>query len=530
MYSCLNPKVVFLGSFLLSGFLFAGVASAADLVQPSADAPRYQLSNARQERDRFGRSVIAVDFRRTKAGAGSVALSGASAKGPVSISAFVPSSQESGTLHLSSMFGSRGGVSDLELFLVQNHRINATRTLRAMVSNSVRVGNPGTTTSPRAWTAEERKLADDFRRMMNDDSAHKPVKAYAVSMKPPEGFEFVPNTAKLTKGTKLQACFQSKWHPLTTISENSDGTINVRWDKYGPSFDCAMTRGELIAETALVAGLEKHPASKYPPTVPNWTNASAKTTGAPTPDAKTRKSYPVSIAVPSGSETVSADLKIKAGVALQACYAGKWNPITALSENEDGTLNVRWNDYGSGFDCSMLRAELIINKMMAQQLRTNPDAVQENTPPLRRKAYAVSIPVPRGSQFVPDNAVLKPGTKLQACYARKWNPITFLSHASDGTLNVHWDEYSSGFDCSMLREQLIIRSSELTQTTAAAEMRTFTDATGKFKVKAKIVALTGDAVTLLTDKGKEVMLPINKLSEPDQDFLRTYQSAENPFE
>jgi len=67
---------------------------------------------------------------------------------------------------------------------------------------------------------------------MNDDSAHKPVKAYAISMKPPEGFEFVPNTAKLTRGTKLQACYHSSWPPLTTISENSDGTINVRWDKF----------------------------------------------------------------------------------------------------------------------------------------------------------------------------------------------------------------------------------------------------------------------------------------------------------
>ena len=93
MISRLFPTAALLGwllvtGLLVTGLLFAGVSNAADFVQSSADAPQYQLSNAWQEKDRFGQSVIAVDFRRTKAG--TVSLSGASAKGPVSISAFGP--------------------------------------------------------------------------------------------------------------------------------------------------------------------------------------------------------------------------------------------------------------------------------------------------------------------------------------------------------------------------------------------------------------------------------------------------------
>ncbi len=509
-------------------------AVAADLLQPTSEAPRYVLSNARRESDRFGRSVLAVDFRRTKNGKGSVSLSGASSEGRISISASVPSGEQSGTLRLSSMFGFGGGIPDVELFLVQRHKIGASKTLQSMVSNTVRSGNPGVNTSARPWTAEEREMAAEFERIMNDDSAHKPTKSYPVTMKPADGTEFVPNTAKLTKGTKLGACQRNAWNSLTTISENDDGTVNVRWDKYGKSFDCAMSRGELTIASTVLAALAKHPATKYPPTVPNWASESAKTLGAPSPGAKPRKSYPINIPIPSDSMVVPADMKIKAGVKLFACYGRSWNPLTALGENEDGTLNIRWDKYGSAWDNSMARSELIIKRDMGQTLRENPEAVAEVIPPLRRKSYAVKIPVPTGSQFVPADVKLKPNTKLQACYAGRWCPITFLSHASDGTLNVHWDDYSSGFDCSMVRTELIIRDQDLPKTPvsddAMAGARTFTDATGRFKVKATIQNQTESEVTLLTEKGKVVTLPISKLSDADQEFLRSTADAVNPFE
>lgn len=133
-----------------------------------------------------------------------------------------------------------------------------------------------------------------------------------------------------------------------------------------------------------------------------------------------------------------------------------WNPITALSENSDGTLNVHWDDYSSGFDCIMERDQLLIQIGGSDQTATVPKQV----PPLRFKNYKVSIPIPKDSIPVPRSIILAPGTKLQACFANRWNPITFLSHAHNGTLNVRWDDYGSGFDCSMVRSQLIIKKSE----------------------------------------------------------------------
>ena len=70
----------------------------------------------------------------------------------------------------------------------------------------------------------------------------------------------------------------------------------------------------------------------------------------------------MSIAIPDHSVAVPQKAKLAPGTRLQACYFEKWNPITFLSENQDGTLTVRWDDYGPVYDCSMIRKELIIAK------------------------------------------------------------------------------------------------------------------------------------------------------------------------
>ena len=186
------------------------------------------------------------------------------------------------------------------------------------------------------------------------------------------------------------------------------------------------------------------------------------------------KSYPVSIAIPDHSVAVPQKAKLAPGTRLQACYFDKWNPITLLSENEDGTLNVRWDDWGEKFDCTMIRRELIIRKdvlnpslkppsSVASQPASAKDAGSVDSKPAQKplKAYPITIAVPPDHQFVPDGAKLQPGTRLQACYAGKWNPITFLSENQDGTLTVRWDDYGPVYDCSMIRNELIIAKNGL---------------------------------------------------------------------
>lgn len=62
----------------------------------------------------------------------------------------------------------------------------------------------------------------------------------------------------------------------------------------------------------------------------------------------------------------------------------------------------------------------------------------------------------------------------------------------------------------------------------AAETRTWTDSTGKFKIQAEFVSEQNGNVTLRQTDGSEVEIPVNKLSKPDQDYLKTQR--DNPFQ
>jgi hypothetical protein len=189
----------------------------------------------------------------------------------------------------------------------------------------------------------------------------------------------------------------------------------------------------------------------------------------------------------------------------------------------------------------MVREELIIKKALLTKspadgsLTTLSRGEMEKrglVPAKPLKSYPVSIAVPGHSQLVPRDLKLPSGTKLEACYAGKWNPITTLSENQDGTLNVRWDDYGAVYDCSMAREELIIKRTvvqklqEAPENAAAPadkapELRTWTDSTGQHTVRAALVNKSDTTVTLRTDAGRDLTLPIAKLSEADREFLRS---------
>ncbi len=229
-------RVRFIALVVCSLAIRQSVATAdTDLLVASTDAPLYRLSNFRAETDQFGIKVMRFDFALTRKGSNDVTVSvrGNSSRGPVPIAASVSRSVESGTMQLKSLFGNGGKELDLEIFLVQTHSWGDGKTRYAVVSNAVRIGNPGATIEPRAWTSKEEKQYEEYKRIMADPMALKPHKSYPVSIEVPDDSLLVPNDVKVTVGTRLEACFQKKWHPLTTLSENKDGSINVRWDAFG---------------------------------------------------------------------------------------------------------------------------------------------------------------------------------------------------------------------------------------------------------------------------------------------------------
>lgn len=64
---------------------------------------------------------------------------------------------------------------------------------------------------------------------------------------------------------------------------------------------------------------------------------------------------------------------------------------------------------------------------------------------------------------------------------------------------------------------------------AAEDFRTWSDATGNFKVEAKLIKLEGNDVYLESKAGKALKIPKDKLSAPDQKYLEA-QPAANPFQ
>ncbi len=191
-----------------------------------------------------------------------------------------------------------------------------------------------------------------------DSNAMKPRKSYPVSIAVPEHSVLVPPNAKLTAGTRLEACWSGKWNPITTLSENADGSLNVHWDDFTSDFDCSMARNELIIRKDVLKQFGEFPISS--PAVVTPTPGAENDVASVEPKPKRLKSYPVTIGIPTDSQVVPADAKLPPGTRLQACWAGKWNPITLLSDNKDGNLTVRWDDFGASYDCSMLRKELIV--------------------------------------------------------------------------------------------------------------------------------------------------------------------------
>jgi len=62
-------------------------------------------------------------------------------------------------------------------------------------------------------------------------------------------------------------------------------------------------------------------------------------------------------------------------------------------------------------------------------------------------------------------------------------------------------------------------------------LRTWSDSTGKFKIKGKLVGVEGGTVTLEKEDGSQLEIELKKLSQADQKFIADWEksNADNPF-
>ncbi|TWT85384.1 hypothetical protein Pla123a_01910 [Posidoniimonas polymericola] len=530
--------------------MLAAHATAADqtlLVAPD-DAPRYQLGGVRVEPGRFGRDEIVIGYTRTREGDVGVSLAGRSKEGAISIMGISPRRDEvSGEFRLNQMFGGRGGALDYEFYLVSSASWAGENFGQCLVSNTVSIGSPGGSVRTRQWTAEERAAYEK----------HQLGKEPPASL--PSGYQAVERGTTLVPGMPIKVGYYGDWKDAEYINDVNEVLVNFRF--HDERLLNQKTRTGWVAVDPEVLKQTRQNLSQFAPSVSVLPGGRVPLEEGMAP-------------LPKGTELL-------VGTPLYYARGNEWREAYVLNADSSG-VKVRYEGLSSAFDRQNDWSEYAIRKETLTRL-SEPGAAEEfaaNIPSERKsssdafpsgesvragvaraaakrfKEYKVSIDVPERAQFVPDDLTIEEGTPLAGCWARKWNPITAISENDDGTVNVHWDDYSDAWDCSMSRDQLIIQdktvrklrrkygeksgpasSGRVSEVVSASELtktlRTWADASGQHKIEARFVSRTADKVTIKTDAGREISLAIDKLSEVDQELLSKVKPAAavaNPFE
>ena len=529
--------------YLIVAVVLACPANAEDLIQPSPEMPAFTLSGMSQTKDAFGRPTVTIEYNRTKAGSGVPQLQARTSDGPLNISGGRMLMDTTGKLELSDLFSNGRGL-DAELYFTVSGSFAEEIPFECLVSNVVRVGNPtGTNTSAREWNSKENAA------FQKDLLGRKPPIAL------PSGYQLVQAGSKVIPGMPIKVGRFGEWVDAEALTADTSLVVKIT----GVTDLRSLTRNGWIAVKPSVLQQGDSSPSSFKPSVrviPGTTDT-----------------------FPDGYVLVTATTNLVPGTPVRAIWVNKMEDATVISANED-ELQIHFDSKPSAFDKKLSRSSTIISQETLEQLaQPNAETTFANRVPTRtseeeefanqsrkieeeskrireqverniaesRKSMSgngfgnasgipnqplgvqnnpIDIPVPKEAELLPLDFMIPRGTKLAACFGRRWNYVTVLKDSSEDNVAIHWDDRTSDFDGLIHRSQLIIRKLDMKKLRAKStkqEKREWTDATGKFKVEAKLTARTETQVTLVKDDGKEIKLSIDKLSSADQKWLK-----ENP--
>jgi len=126
----------------------------------------------------------------------------------------------------------------------------------------------------------------------------------------------------------------------------------------------------------------------------------------------------------------------------------------------------------------------------------------------------------------PGDARLAPGDKVEVAWAGERVEAEFVEYLSNGWIRVKFKSNSIELTPALPPQDVRVLGGA--GRTAKRPVRTWTDATGKFKQKARFVALDGDKLTLETEDGKKLTMNLEKLSEADQAMARKIAAKAGP--
>lgn len=498
-------------------------------------APQYQLTNPQMKSDDFGSKYLNFHFRRVRSGPGFVELRARGPQGPIDVSGVTfKFNKDSGQISLSPRLGIgflHHERPDVEFYLVSNATIADQNFGKFLVSNVVSIGNPGPATKAREWgEAENAALEIQKRAKIPPES-------------PPDGYQSVSPADKLVPGMPIKVGHYGDWVDGEVIALTNGGQVGVKKALNGGIVYFA--REKWLAVHPDVLSRARANPSEFTPSV-------RVLPGGRTP-------------LPSQAVPIPAALDLPPGTPLLRQFGG-WDRVFVVEDRGDSIAIQRSGRFRFAGPPEP-REEMAILKNTVERL-SQPGAAEEfaknletNEEDDRRfglsgrkdssdefniggrdhhildRSFPIDITIPKSAKKLPTDLELPEDTIVAYCRGRRWQAAEVLSDDGD-TVVVVREGMRGGFAFRVNRDELIIQTKtlrklertganarELTQT-----LRTWTDSSGQHKIEARLVRVLDGEVVLQTDAGREITLPLERLSDDDQELLENVgKVAENPF-
>jgi len=236
-------------------------------------------------------------------------------------------------------------------------------------------------------------------------------------------------------------------------------------------------------------------------------------------------------------------------------------PATVVQPLANGLVKVKYQERGS-FTEERLREDIFLPPPEVEQ----PNLTKEQLASVRayeadvRRSIANSAeletlirayrdgkqPVPKVGEPLPAGVTLPKFLVVAAKRDNQWYQAHISGELPDGRVSLRFS--GERFDAKLPRADLRLPPPEVKQpnvaspfdtTTPAAvspaasaspQFRTWSDASGAFQIEARLIEHLGESVRLVRKDGKEIVVPLARLSEADRQYVATAAKAENPFE
>lgn len=196
--------------------------------------------------------------------------------------------------------------------------------------------------------------------------------------------------------------------------------------------------------------------------------------------AKWQKSITPPPAPPAGSIVVAPDMKLVAGMPIQAGWMAAWEPAEVIDVRKDGMVLVKYKPETSPNMILRTRNWLSVENTTLQAASSDPAKFKPSVTVLP----GGMLPLSDGIMPVTKDTKLVKGAPLKMEWAGKWAPVTVVKTLVDGRVRIHWDEWKGHPDEDKQRDVLAVEKETLTALNAPGAAEKFADripdSTGSF--------------------------------------------------